>query len=196
MKGLLKIWRYILATAIVALICVGVWLWQSSSDRNSGEQITLEPARQVDLRALAALCSMEIYREETVVDTINGKVIFGIWKLNGRVLFDLEGLPAVIAVSDSVAADTLRIRLPRERVELLEATLPESWRVVDTYSLRLFGSDRLTPEEENLVKKKALARTRQGLYSDGTVERARKEAALSISSLLSPIVGRPVVVSQ
>ncbi len=194
-KGVYKFWRYLLATAIVVLAGVGIWIWKSAADGDSGEQITPEPARMVDLRAVADLCGMEIYREETVLDTIHDKVLFGIWKLNGRILFDVEGIPAQLAVADTAApGDTLRIRLPKERVELLESTAPDAWRVVDTYSLKLFGTDRLTPEEENLVKRRALERTRRGLYKDGTVERARREASATLTRMLTPVAGRPVAV--
>lgn len=169
----------------------------------------MEPARMVDLKAVANLCSMEIYREETVLDTVNGKVIFGIWKLQGEILFDVESLPAQIAVAESnypsemeedgtassAYPDTIRLSLPKEKIELLESTAPDSWRVIDTYSLKLFGNDRMTPEEENQVKKKALLRARRALSKDGTVERARKDAAKTLSDFLTPMVGKPVKVS-
>lgn len=195
MKGFYKIWRYLLATAILAVIGIALWLWWRADSAETGDKVTPEPARMVDLKAVADLCGMEIYREETVLDTINDKVIFGIWKLNGRILFDVEGLPGQIAVADATAStDTIYVRLPKERVELLESTAPGAWRVVDTYSLRLFGNDRLTPGEENAVKRKALARVRNGLYKDGTVDRARREASGTLTRLLTPLAGRPVVV--
>ena len=168
MKGFIKIWRLLLLTAVIIIAGFVVWLiWDARRGGENSEKIDVAPARMVDLREVADLCGMEIYREETLLDTLHGKVIFAIWKLQGRILFDVEGLPAQLRVAEEEDADTLRIRLPRERIELLEAASPGAWRVVDTHSLTLFGSGRLTPEEENMVKRRGLERVRKSLYKDG-----------------------------
>lgn len=195
MKEIIKIWRLVLLTAIVAIVGVVVWMVLDAR-RGRGEQETIEvkPARMVDMREVANLCGMEIYREETVLDTIHGKVIFAIWKIQGRILFDVEGLPSQLKVGEDNQGDTIHIRLPKERVELLESTAPGSWRVVDTRNLSLFGSGSLTPEEENAVKRRALARVRKSLYTDGTVGRARTEASATITRLLTPLLSCPILV--
>ena len=196
MKGLIKIWRLLLLTAVIIIAGFVVWMiWDARRGGENSEKIDVAPARMVDLREVADLCGMEIYREETLLDTLHGKVIFAIWKLQGRILFDVEGLPAQLRVAEEEDADTLRIRLPRERIELLEAASPGAWRVVDTHSLTLFGSGRLTPEEENMVKRRGLERVRKSLYRDGTVERAHREAAATIRRIVEPIAGRHVEVN-
>ena len=196
MKGFIKIWRLLLLTAVIIIAGVVVWMiWDARRGGENSEKIDVAPARMVDLREVADLCGMEIYREETLLDTLHGKVIFAIWKLQGRILFDVEGLPAQLRVAEEEDADTLRIRLPRERIELLEAASPGAWRVVDTHSLTLFGSGRLTPEEENMVKRRGLERVRKSLYRDGTVEKARHEAAATIRRIVEPIAGRHVEVN-
>ena len=196
MKGFIKIWRLLLLTAVIIIAGFVVWMiWDARRGGENSEKIDVAPARMVDLREVADLCGMEIYREETLLDTLHGKVIFAIWKLQGRILFDVEGLPSQLRVAEEEDADTLRIHLPRERIELLEAASPGAWRVVDTHSLTLFGSGRLTPEEENMVKRRGLERVRKSLYRDGTVERARREAAATIRRIVEPIAGRHVEVN-
>lgn len=197
MKWVFKLRRYLIIAAVIILVGAGIWIWRTSLKPQNEDKIEVAPARMVDLRPVADLCGMEIYREATVVDTINNKVIFGIWKVNGRVLFDLDDLQDVVrSASDGAqAGDTLRLKLPKERVELLESNAPGSWRVVDTYSLKFMGNDRMTPEEENRVKREAIAKLRRDLYSDGTVATARKEAAATLERLLTPMLGCPVIVS-
>lgn len=196
MKSLLKIWRYLIATAILVLAGAGVWYLKSSKESLSYEKREVLPTRVADLRAAADLCATEIYREESVVDTVSGKVIFGIWKIKGRILYDLDNLDEALPGPSETRSgtDTVRLRLPKERIELLEAPEADSWRVVDSYSLRLGGSSRLTPEEENQVKREGLARIKRKLYSDGTVKISRKEAALTLERFLTAVAGCPVKV--
>lgn len=191
---------YLILFLAICAVGGGVYLWLRNHLPEEKEKITIEPGKIVDLRPIAELCAMEIYRETIVADTINGKVIYGIQKQQGRITFNIEDLPdKVYAASDTegkISSDTLRLILPKEKVTVYESSQPNSWRVIDTKSVKLFGSSRMTPEEENKVKERAILRTKRGLYKDGTVKRARKEAASTLQQMASAMTGRPVIVTE
>lgn len=194
-----KIRYYILFILLLFAVGVGVFLWLRRTLPEK-EKITIEEGKIVDLRSLAELCGMEIYRETIICDTIGRKVIYAVQKQQGRIVFDLEALPknvkAALSPADSLASDTLQLYLPKERVEVYESVEPNSWRVVDTKSLNLFESSTISADEENQAKKRAIQRTQRRLYEDGTVKRARKEAAVTLQQLASEMTGRPVVIVE
>lgn len=200
MQIIKKYWIYIgCALMAVTLIVVGMFIQRSLQKENDeGSKITVEEGRVVNLKTLAELCSMEFYRESTVLDTINSKVIFGIQKQQGSIVFDLSSLPEQIVEvclsNDTIQQDTLYLELPKEQIEVHESTAQQSWRVIDSKSLRLFGSSRLSPEEENIVKQRAIEKTRQHLVKDGSVEKARKDGAETLQTTLEYLTGRPVKV--
>ena len=187
----------IILILIVLVLIGGAAIWIVSKHKSaSKEVITISEGKIVDLRPIAELCTMEIYRETAVRDTVNHKVIYGIQKQQGRITFDLSGLPAHIEASvvagDSLSRDTIVLRLPKEKIYLAEAAEKDAWRVIDTKSLRLFGSSNMTPSEENLAKRRAINRARARLYRDGTVGRARREAAATLRRLTEDMTHRPV----
>lgn len=199
LKGYIRLKGYLFAGGLILIIIAGIFLITKLRGF-SKDEITIEEGRTVDLRPIAELCSMEIYREAIVSDTVNNKAIYGIQKQQGRITFDIEELPDEVRVAinstDSLASDTLRLHLPKEKVEILESTEKGSWRVIDTKNLKLFGSNRMTPEEENIVKRHAIESARRKLYQDGTVATARREAAATLQALASQLTGRPVIVSD
>ncbi len=192
--------NYIILILILCGFAAGLWLGFCSRHTEPEEKITIEEGKIVDLRPIAELCAMDIYRETFVSDTINHRVIYGIQKQQARITFDIENLPSEVRASvhkgDSISNDTLRLRLPKEKVEVFESTEQDSWRVIDTKSLRIFESSKMTQEEENIAKRHALERTRKTLYSDGTVRRARHEAAVTLTRMASAMTGRPVLVTE
>lgn len=192
-----RFWKYIVIIILLIGGALALWLIFSRS-KDPEEGVTVERSRVVDIRTVARLCSMEIYREVAIHDTINDKEIIGVQRQRGSITFDLEELPETIALSMSAdpskAPDTIRLRLPKEKVEILESTEPGSWRVIDTRNLRLIGSDVMTPAEENRAKQRAIDRTRSRLYRDGTVSRGRREAATALSRYLETLTGAPVVI--
>lgn len=186
---------YLILAALAAAAIIAVWGYFKLGTDNV-EKTEIQPAKPIDLRPIARLCTMEIYREATVLDTVNGKVLFGIQKQRGEISFDIEDLPRrFLELPDTLRrADTLHIKLPQARIELLEATEPDSWRVLDTKSLSLFKSAVMSASEENQAKRKAIKRAKQRLYDDGTVEWARKEAAATLERTLPVLTGHPVKV--
>lgn len=158
----------------------------------SHDEVTysVEEGKISSLKAVAQLCTLDIYREVSVLDTINNKVIFGVQKQQGSISFDLDSL------SIDTSGDTVRVVLPPETVELNESTEPGSWKVIDTKALSLFAADRLTNLEDNLVKQRLRRRAISQLYADSTVARARSEACRNISVLLGKAWRRPVKVTD
>ncbi len=194
---MLRVAKYIIALAVAVLAVAAAWrVWRAVSGVEEDEHVGVRPVQVVDLRAIAELCTTEIIHETTIVDTINSKVIVGIQRQKGSIRYDVEALPdsLQVAVAGAAAADTLRLRLPAEQVEILEDTGRGAWRVVDSRSLSLFKSGTLTTAEENAVKRKAISATRSRLYADGTVRRSRQEAAATLGRMLTLLTGRPVVV--
>ncbi|MDE6810791.1 MAG: hypothetical protein K2J15_00400, partial [Muribaculaceae bacterium] len=188
----------IISSALLTGIIV-LWICLSSK-MSEKESVVIDEGRIVDLRPIAELCSMEIYRESMVRDTLNGKLIYGIQKQQGRITFDLSGLPDSVAAAsgpaDSLASDTLYLKLPKEKIYLTEAAEKGAWRVIDTKSLSLLGSSKMTAKEENIVKRRAINQARSRLYKDGTVRRARREASETLRRLATEITGRPVHVTE
>ncbi len=178
----------ITAAIIVAIVCA-----IKCSTPKREPKVEVSPGVVHDIASYARLISVDLYAEVPVLDTINNKVIFGIQKQSGSISFDIEGLRA-----DTVG-DTVRVTLPREIIELYESTEPHAWEVVDTKNISTLGfikSSRLTAEEENAVKRNIRARSIRRLEADGTIKRARAEAAANLRDLLEKVYRKPVVVED
>lgn len=188
--------KFIIAkiAAVAAVVCllVAAGIYVVHKVKTSGPEKTYEVAegKVTDLRQLAELCTVDIYSEVPVLDTINSKVLFGIQKQRGSVSFDLEKLQV------NADGDTVRVTLSPEIVELYESTDSNSWEVVDTKSLRLLGSGRLTAEEDNMVKSHIKAKSIRALYRNGTIKRARAEACVNLRDMYFKVYRKPVVVTD
>ena len=188
MKRLLYL-RLILTVVIVAALVAGVIIvWRSITRTDSGPEVYVRPAVISDIRDMARLCTVEIYSELPVQDTIDNKVIVAVQKQHGTVSFDMEKLDI------DTSGDTVRAILPPEIVELYESTDDNAYKVVDTKGLGLLSSDRLTNEQDNRFKERLRARSIERLYRDGVVANARKEARRQLAHLLSNAYRRTVVV--
>lgn len=180
----------LIAAVACLLVAAGVYVVHKVKTSKPEKTYEVAEGKVTDLRQLAEICTVEIYSEVPVLDTVNQKVLFGIQKQRGSVSFDLERLRI-----DS-DGDTVRVVLSPEIVELYESTDPHSWEVVDTKSLQLLGSGRLTAEEDNLVKSHIKAKSIRELYRNGTIRRARAEACMNLESLYSKIYRKPVSVTD
>lgn len=161
--------------------------------REREPEVTAFRASASEAAAMARLCSIEIYNEATLTDTINSKMLFAVQKQKGRISFDVDSLEM------RERGDTLVVRLPVERVELYEATDEDSWKVIDTKNVSPLGfilSDRLTLAEENALKRRFRRKSIAKLYSNGVVARARREAAENLQQMLTILYDRPVEVEQ
>lgn len=177
--------RTIIGAAAVAAIAAAAWrLWPRSENEPRG----MHAASVKEIRAVARLCSTDIYDEVPLRGSIGTKHMFARMLLQGSISFDLDKLQA------DVGADTVRVTLPPEIVELRESTAPEAYVVVDTWNTRLLGSSNLTAAEENAIKRKMLDHRIKHVYARGYVRRARAEAARNLAQMLRAVYGRPVKV--
>lgn len=184
-----KILKYIIPVIIILIIaCIGCllyWHYQKPDD------IEVFPSRPGDVKQMVHLCSVEIYNEVPVLDTVNGKVVFAIQKQNGTISFDVENL----TIDDT--GDTVRLQLPREIVDVYESTDKNAWEVIDTKSIGIMPFLRkLSVTEENRVKAKLKANSIKKLYTNGTVRQARKDAVNNLTRLLETVYRKPVIVSD
>lgn len=187
---MIKIFKYIIILIIVAAGAAAAWHFLA---RTKKSDITIETGRIADVKSMARLCTMEIYNEVPILDTINDKVIFAIQKQEGSISFDLDN----IRIDE--AGDTIFVILPEEIIELRESTEKNSWEVIDTRHIGILGkirNDRISLEEENAVKAKARRKAVRDLYLNGTVGHARAEAVKNLEMMMEAAFHRPVVVSD
>ncbi len=136
------------------------------------------------------LFSVEIYDDVPVKGNLGSKHIFAKTTLNGSISFDLEN----IQMTES--GDTLNIILPKEIVDVYESTDPGSYRVIDTWNDSYFGSSNFSNSEENSIKAKARENYVKEIYKKGYVERARMEAVDNLTTLLTGLTGKTVIVND
>ena len=188
---MIKILKYLLPLLLLAvLVFVG---WQFYRYFQRPEEIEVLPSRPGDIKEMARLCSMEIYNEVSILDTVNSKVMFAVQKQSGSISFDLEN----IQIDDS--GDTIRIVLPREIVEVYESNEKNAWEVIDTKAIgpmAFLRSNKFTTAEENRVKSKIKAKAIRRLYSNGTIRQARKDAVENLTRLMEGVYRKPVIVTD
>lgn len=188
---MLKILKYVIPAIILAVIAfLG---WQIYRYFQKPEEIEVLPSRPGDVKEMARLCSMEIYNEVSVLDTVNYKVMFAVQKQSGSITFDMENL----SIDDT--GDTVKIVLPREIVEVYESNEKNAWEVIDTKSIgpmAFLRSNKFTTAEENRVKSKLKSNSIKRLYANGTVRQARKEAVENLTRLMESVYRKPVIVSD
>lgn len=176
---------------LLLAIAAAVFLYVNYLKPDQDDSIAVRQGRINNVEEIARLCSMDLYSEVPMLDTINGKVMFAIQKQRGSISFDLEKL----IIDDS--GDTVIITLPPEIIELREATDNNSWEVIDTKAvgrLAVFRSDRISDVEENALKRRMRSRSKKRLYENGTVARARAEGADHLRHLMEKLYRRPVII--
>ncbi|MDE7346210.1 MAG: DUF4230 domain-containing protein [Muribaculaceae bacterium] len=188
---MIKALKYIIPLILAASIAfLG---WQLYRYMLRPEDIEILPSKPGDVKEMARLCSMEIYNEVSVLDTVNYKVIFAVQKQSGSISFDMENL----RIDDS--GDTVKINLPREIVEVYESNEKNAWEVIDTKAIgpmAFLRSNKLSSAEENRVKSKIKAKAIRRLYSNGTVRQARKDAVENLNRLMEAAYRKPVMVTD
>lgn len=189
-RFMFKIAKYIIIILAAAGIAIAAYFWFVKTGK---EEISVDKGRISDVKTMVQLCAMEIYNEVPILDTINSKVIIAVQKQVGTISFDVEDLHV------DYEGDTVRFTLPREIVNIREATEDNSWQVIDTKNIGFLGqirNHRLSLREENAVKAKAKRNAERILYENGTVKRARTEAAVALKSLMEKIYRKPVIVAD
>lgn len=170
----------------VALIVVCIIAFRSGNSAPAeSTKMTLTPARIRSVTQMARLTSLELDEETGLKDTINGKGIFAIVKLKGTISFDVENLRI-----DSVGIDSLRVFLPKEKIEYLESTDSASYRIVDVWNIKYpYITAKLSTAEENTLKKRLIKRKISQAYSKGYIKRARENAVATLNSIYSAMPG-------
>lgn len=195
MKGILKQ----LNITLILIIMVGAGaaaLWHSlrrPAEGDTGTRIHgLSPARVSAIRDMVRLCTLDMYEEVAIKDTINGKGLFAVQCLNGTVSYDLTAVRI-----DSLAPDTLRVTLPEEEVQWLESTEPEAYRVLDVWNDRMpLLRASLTTAEENELKLRASRRLESLARERGYIKRARTSAVASLRAMYSLLPDVTVIVEE
>ena len=188
---MIKALKYIIP--LVLFVAIAFLGWQLYKYLQRPEEIEVLPSRPGDVKEMARLCSMEIYNEVSVLDTVNYKVMFAVQKQSGSITFDIENLQ----IDDS--GDTVKIVLPREIVEVYESNEKNAWEVIDTKAIgpmAFLRSNKFSTAEENRVKSKLKAKSIKRLYDNGTVREARKDAAKNLSRLMEGVYRKPVIVTD
>lgn len=185
------IFKLAIAAVIVGCLAIGA-VYVASLLKNPNSEVTYDVSKGkvADVKQLAELCSVEIYSEVPVLDTINDKVLFGIHKQRGTISFDLEKMQV------DTTGDTVRVVLSPEIVRLYESTDSNAWEVIDTKSLKPFKSGKFTAEEDNMVKSRLQAKSIRELYKNGTVSRARREACGNLQDIYGRLFRKPVKVTD
>lgn len=114
---------------------------------------------------------------------------FGVGHYRTRIYFDVEQLAAV------QHEDTLFVRLPQPEVAILEDET-RGFVLVDVWS-RDLGTNligpRLSTQQENAMRLKAVEEVRRRVSSAENLSRARSEAAAVLADMLSIVPGTVIV---
>lgn len=186
----MKAIRILRLLIVPAVACAAAWLayrWCISPD---ADNLSIHSATVKDVKDMVRLCSMEIYDDVPVKGHVGPRHLFAKMQLRGTVNFDLEKITA------DLTADTVRVTLPPEEVEVLESTDDDAYVVIDTWNDNFLGSDHFTTAEENTMKAKVRAGWVRRIYANGTIARARAEAVANLSAMLSGILHKPVIVTD
>ena len=175
---------------ILAVLAVGGYFAYEWSAAPEASHVNVEAGKIADVTPMLRLCSVEIYDEIPVKGNIGSRHLVAKAAMKGSISFDLD------SVKMTESADTLRLTLPREIVEVYESTEPGSYVVIDNWCDELFGSGNFSTAEENSIKKRAKDTYRAGIYKRGLVERARKEASDNLTAMLSAMTGKTVIVTD
>lgn len=178
--------KNLITLAAIAAVAIILFFWLGAPKKS----IEIGKGQISDVNTMAQLCTVDLYNEVPVLDTINSKVLFAVQKQRGSVSFDLENMQV------NTDGDTVKIVLSPEIVEINEATEDNSWQVIDSKSISLnpFATDKLTDEEESQLKAKIKSNSKKVLYHNGTIERARAEGVRNLQTLMTKVYHKPVVV--
>ena len=178
---------FIIVIIILAAIGFGVYKWGLAPEAS---KVTMQEAKITDVSPMLRLCTVEIYDDVPVKGSFGKDHIFGRMTLKGSISFDLEN----VAMTET--NDTLSLTLPREIVDIQESTDAGSYQVIDIWTDSFIGKPNITTAQENSIKSKVRDNYRKDIYRKGYIERARKEAAENLSSLLKGLTGKTVIVSD
>ena len=78
--------KNIIILAAIATCAIVLFFWLGAPKKNT----EISKGQIKDVKTLAQLCTVDLYNEVPVLDTINNKVLFAVQKQRGSVSFDLK----------------------------------------------------------------------------------------------------------
>lgn len=186
----MKYLNYLYGLLILLVIGGGIWAIVSWRNSEGADNVTINPAQVREIKQMASQCSMEVYDDVPIRASIGSRHMFARMSVKGSVNFNLDNADI------SLSGDTIFVKLPKEKIRVLESTDPDSYQVIDTWNTKLLGSDNFTADEENKIKEKIRQAWVKRIYANGTVRRARKEAKSNLQTLLQTAFGRTVIVTD
>ena len=180
-----KLYLLIAFLAVVAALLFYTW-WQASPEV---DKVKMQSAKIADIRKMAELCTVDFYEDLPIKASIGPRHIFAKTTVTFSISFDLE------KIDMQERNDTLFIKLPQEKIEILESTAPGSYLVYDTWSDNFLGKTNFTTAEENRIKAKVIDNFSKTVRNRGYVKEARAEARRNLADMLHTLTGNPVVVN-
>lgn len=171
----------------VLLVLSGTLLYRYFTAELSAPTILLSASS--DAREIVRLTSLEGERVIPVTFKKGGIGAFGIGHYRTRISFDVEQM------DQAIVGDTLYLRMPETQVQILEDQ-QQGFRVLDVWGeniLTRFQGPKLSVEDENQMKAKAMKTLRAELHKDGSLDRAKKQATDMILNMFSLIPGTVIL---
>ena len=180
----------LLLLLIAALLLIGWWGYRFFHTERV--EVRTLPAQIEEIEKIVKLSTLEITSEEIFKDTVNIKGVVSRVKSKIYIEFDIENIPTV------VQNDTLFVQLPREIINVYEAT-DDGYQVLDVWNTQMPDEPAPTPlntEEENIIKNRLKQRIVERMYERGYVKRARENALRSLAAFFGKFKDKVVIIDQ
>lgn len=181
---MVKIYKIIISFIVISAIVVGIVFLCLPSNK----KVTFSPGKIEKVDTMVELCAIDMFNEMAIVDTVSNWELFAIQKQRGSISFDMEN----IEIKNN--SDTVFITLPKEIIEIQEATDENSWREIDSKNITGKGSDEAPKLVWDRFKKNIIEKSKKDLYINGVVERARKEGAENLQQFMEMVYRKPVII--
>lgn len=181
---------YVIVLVVLALLIIGGVLILRGE--RAKERTRLSHLYDTVITDITDVLRVTVLESEEVVPVTyrTGRTeAFGVGHYRTRIYFDVEQLAAV------QHGDTLFVRLPQPEVAILEDET-RGFVLVDVWS-RDLGTNligpRLSTQEENAMRLKAVEEARRRVSSAENLSRARSEAGAVLADMLSIVPGTVIV---
>lgn len=181
---------YVIVLVVLALLIIGGVLILRGE--RAKERTRLSHLYDTVITDITDVLRVTVLESEEVVPVTyrTGRTeAFGVGHYRTRIYFNVEQLAAV------QHGDTLFVRLPQPEVAILEDET-RGFVLVDVWS-RDLGTNligpRLSTQEENAMRLKAVEEARRRVSSAENLSRARSEAAAVLADMLSIVPGTVIV---